>query len=93
VRLLARPRIPVTAGSIVIEMAGPERVRKLLLAPNAAPVYTRRRAIGAIEILACGDDSAVRPRTGNPQKFAIRAETDENPKNVWTLKRLSPVAS
>jgi hypothetical protein len=78
---------------MVIEMAGPERVKRLLLAPNATPVFTRRRAIGAIEILALGDDSIVRPRSGNPQKFAIRAETDENPKNVWTYKRLRLVES
>lgn len=87
--VLARPRIPVTSGSTVIEMAGPERALRLLDAGNASPVYTRARRLGAIELLAQGDDFRVKCRRGNPQKFTTRAETSDNPKNVWMYKRIA----
>jgi hypothetical protein len=30
----------------------------------------------------------LRPRAGNPQALSHAAETDENPRGVWTLKKL-----
>ena len=35
-----------------------------------------------------GDDSRLRPRYGNPQALVHDAETDENSRGVWVLKKL-----
>jgi hypothetical protein len=43
---LTNGRILVTAGPRIVEIAGPERVRQLLAAPNAVAV--RKRKTGAI---------------------------------------------
>ena len=89
---LAKRLIPViTSQQQIVEMAGPARVKRLLGASNARAVYTRRRCIGAIELFNYGDDSRSKPRAGNPQEFSFRSETEENPKNVWALKRLELV--
>jgi hypothetical protein len=42
----------------------------------------------AIELSPHGDDSWLRPRSGNPQALSHDAETDENPRRCWTFKRL-----
>lgn len=89
---LARKRIPVTSGSNLIEMAGPERVHSLLTAVNASPVYVRRTgAIAAIELQNYGEDFRIPGAFNNPFKFSFNAETNDNPRNVWCLKRLSLV--
>ena len=44
--LLPKGRILVSAGPRIVEIAGPERVRQLLAAPNAVAV--RKRKTGAI---------------------------------------------
>jgi hypothetical protein len=86
---LARPRIPVFSGPRLLEMASLERVLVLLEAPNAVPVRVRKtQAIAAIEILAYGDDERLLPRSDNPQALSHDAETDENPRGVWALKKL-----
>jgi hypothetical protein len=41
---LSNGRILVTAGPRIVEIAGPERVRQLLAAPNAVAVRNARRA-------------------------------------------------
>jgi hypothetical protein len=69
-------------------MADDIRVRRLQNAVNAEPV--RRRKDGRlmrIHLHAHGDDYAMRSRHGNPQNDVHHAETDTNPKNVWTFKR------
>jgi hypothetical protein len=48
------------------------------------------KAIAAIEIVTCGDDSRLRPRSGNPQALSHDSETDENPRGVWMFKKLPP---
>ena len=86
---LARKRIPVTSGSNLIEMAGPERVHSLLTAVNASPVYVRRTgAIAAIELLNYGEDFRTPSAFHNPFKFSFKAETNDNPRNVWCFKHL-----
>ena len=90
---LARPRIPVTVGSLVIEMAGLARAMRILQARNASPVYTRKRTLGAIELRNFGDDSQIKPAGGNPQRLSTCAETEQNPNNVWMLKPLKLVTS
>jgi hypothetical protein len=70
-------------------MAGLERVLALLEAPNAVPVRVRKtQAIAAIELLNYGDDTRLQSRYGNPQALVHTAETDENPRGVWVLKKL-----
>jgi hypothetical protein len=89
--VIARPRIPVVSGPRLLEMAGMERVLALLEAPNAVPVRVRKtKAIAAIQLVAYGDDTRLRPRCGNPQALSHTGETDENPRGVWTLKKLGP---
>jgi hypothetical protein len=89
---LARERIPVTVGSLVIEMAGPARVKRLLRARNAKPVFTARKTIGAVELLNYGDDSRIKPSDSDPQTLSIKSETDVNPQNVWMLKPLKLIS-
>ena len=84
-------RIPVSSGPRIVEFAGPERVRYLLLAPNAKVVRRRKtQAIVAIVLEPYGDDHRLRQRAGNPQKLSHLSETPENPRGVWTFKRLQP---
>jgi hypothetical protein len=86
---VARPRIPVVSGPRLIEMAGLERVLALLAAPNAKPVVVHKtKAIAAIELLNYGDDERLQSHSGNPQALSHAAEADENPRGVWTLKKL-----
>jgi hypothetical protein len=41
-----------------------------------------------LELLPHGDDTRLQPRYGNPQALVHDAETDENPRGVWALKKL-----
>ena len=82
----------MTAGPRLIEFAGPERVRSLLLAPDARAVrQSKIQAIVAIVLEPWGDDSRLHARGGNPQKLSHNAETAENPPRVWAFKKLEPV--
>ena len=90
---LSKGRILVTAGPRIVEIAGPERVRQLLAAPNAVAVRKRKTgAVVAIQLLEWGDDSRLHTCDGYPQKLSHCHETPENPHGVWTLKRLAPPA-
>jgi hypothetical protein len=74
-------------------MAGLERVLAPLTAPNAVPVRAHKtKAIAAIQLLPHGDDTRLRPRSGNPQALSHDAETDDNPQGVWAFKKLPPAA-
>jgi hypothetical protein len=87
-------RIPVSSGPRLIEFAGPERVRRLLQAPNARVIRKHKtQAIVAIVLEPYGDDSRVHTRAGDPQKLSHNAETAENPRRVWTFKKLEPPLS
>jgi hypothetical protein len=86
-------RIPVLAGQRLIEFADPARVRQLLLAPNARAVRRRKGTLVEIQIAVHGDDSRVRPREGTAQSLVHRAETEENPRRVWALKKLVDVTA
>ena len=88
---LSKGRILVTAGPRIVEIAGPERVRQLLAAPNAVAVRKRKTgAIVAIQLLDFGDNLRIPSKYGNPQRLSHNAETPENPPRVWTFKRLEP---
>jgi hypothetical protein len=82
-------RVCIMSGGAVIEIVDPQRARQILRAPNAIPIAsTPRKLIAAIELVDHGADWRIRSRWNNPQKLVLRSETDENPANVWTLKRL-----
>lgn len=69
-------------------MADAARVRQLQTAPNAT--FVRRHRDGhlmRIVLTSHGDDYAVRPHHGNPQTDVHDAETESNPRRVWTFKR------
>jgi hypothetical protein len=84
--------VPVTSGPRLLEFACPERVRQLAAAPNARVVRRRKhRAIVCVVLEPCGDDSRIHTRDTNPQKLSHNAETAENPRRVWTFKKLEPV--
>ena len=91
---LPKGRILVTAGPRIVEIAGPERVRQLLAAPNAVAVRKRKTgAIVAIQLLDFGDNLRIPSKYGNPQRLSHNAETPENPSRVWALKRLPASAA
>jgi hypothetical protein len=69
-------------------MADDIRVRQLAHASNAEFVICHKDGrLVRIILHAYGDDYARRRRGGNPQNDVHNAETDTNPKNVWTFKR------
>jgi hypothetical protein len=91
---LSKGRILVTAGPRIVEIAGPERVRQLLAAPNAVAVRKRKTgAIVAIQLLDYGDNLRVPSKYGNPQRLSYNHETPDNPHGVWTFKRLPAPAA
>ena len=86
-------RIPVRAGPRLIEFAGPERVRRLLQAPNARIVRKHKtKEIVCIVLEPYGDDYRVHEHNGNPQRLSHNHETPENPNRVWTFKKIEPRA-
>jgi hypothetical protein len=73
-----------------IELAGPQRARRVLGAFNARGVRRRRdRKVVEIQLANHGDDTREPARLGNPQRYSHDSETDTNPANVWTLKRIA----
>ena len=86
-------RIPVCAGPRCIEFAGPERVRRLLTAPNVTVIRRcKDEAVACILLEEYGDDALLHTRGGNPRKLSHHSETAENPPRVWTFKRIRPLA-
>lgn len=76
------------AGARCVEFACPERVRRLLQAPNAHAVRQRKsNQIVEIQVDEYGDDSRLPARLGNPQELSTNREGEENPPNVWHFKR------
>lgn len=73
----------------MIELAGAARALRILKAPNAEAVRRHKdRAIVQINLVAHGDDTEMKPRRGNPFAYSYDGETENNPANVWALKRL-----
>ena len=86
--------IPVFTGYGKVEMADAVRVRQLEGALNAE--FVRRHKDGRlmrINLYSHGDDYARRAHHDNPQSDVHNAETDTNPRNVWTYKRLCGTAA
>jgi hypothetical protein len=83
-------RVPVYAGPRIREFAGPERVRRLLAAPNVRPVVKHKTgAVVGVELLEWGDDSRLDARGGNPLRLSHNHETPENPPRCWMFKQLT----
>lgn len=77
------------AGARCVEYAGPERVRRLLQAPNTQAIRQRKsKVIVEIQVEEHGDDSRLPARMGNPHHLSTDREGEDNPPNVWRFKRL-----
>ena len=92
-------RIPVcNEEGVIVERCDPARARRLAAAPNATVVRKRVRGslrrfgqrgeIVRIILDSAGDDSHQKRQHGNPRSYSHNHETDTNPENVWTLKRI-----
>lgn len=80
-------RIPVFSGPRLLEMADPQRVEVLLLAPNVRPIFRHKRTLVQLLVEDYGDSSRVPAKCGNPQKLSTNLEADDNPQNVWKFKK------
>jgi len=81
-------KVPVYTQYGVLEMADASRVRQLAQASNAEFVWRHKDGqLMRINLTSYGEDYGRRGRAGNPQKDVYRAESDENPPNVYTFKR------
>jgi hypothetical protein len=85
-------RVPVcNAEGLIVERADASRVRILEAASNATVVRKGiRKGGGIVRIVlgSAGDDSLRDARQGNPLTYSHNKDTEDNPVNVWTLKRL-----
>ena len=83
------PRVPVFAGPRCIEYAGPERLVRLLAAPNAIPIIQHKtKTVVRVELLSYGDDTRLKSKQTNAQNLTYRSEDEWNPPGVLALKRL-----
>ena len=87
-------KIPVYSQYGLVEMADAARVRQLERAPNAEFIRKRSRGYKLMQIMlfSYGRDDGMPPRSGNPQSTVHDAETEQNPANVWTFKRVTEAA-
>jgi hypothetical protein len=76
------------AGSALVEMADPSRVRALMLGCNVRVIRRHKRHIVELQLLNHGDSYRIPPKWGNPQKLSTNVDTPDNPLGVWTLKKL-----
>lgn len=82
-------RVPVMSGFRCLERADAARVARLVRARNVVAI--RRHKDGEIvelQVSARGDDSEKRARGGNPLAYSYDGEAEDNPPNVWALKRI-----
>ncbi len=81
-------RVPVMCGEACLELAGPERLRYLLKAPNVRAV-TRRgdRKVVELQVRDCGGEPNVPSSGGNASTESHDHETPTNPPRCWTLRR------
>jgi hypothetical protein len=75
------------AGPRLLEMADPQRVEVLLLAPNVRPILRHKKTLVELQIEDYGDSSRIPPKWGKPQKLSTDFEADDNPPTVWKFKR------
>ena len=81
------------AGSRMIELAGPARVKRLAEGVNVRIVRKHKtREIVEVQLLDYGDDSRRKELWANPRKLSIDSENDENPAGTWMLKPLMLVS-
>jgi hypothetical protein len=82
------------AGSRMIELAGPARVKRLAEGVNVRIVRKHKtREIVEVQLLDYGDDSQRKELWANPRKLSIDTDNDQNPSGVWMLKPLFLVDS
>jgi len=77
------------SGLRCLELAGPERMRRLAESSNVHLVRRRSsRQVVEIQISDQGDYSRVPASHGNPLSYSHKHETATNPEKVWTLKHI-----
>jgi hypothetical protein len=82
-------RVPVMCGLECVELADASRVERLRTARNAKLIRRRRDGqVVEIQLREAGDDYKLPARLGNPGRYAYDNETPDNPRGVWTLKRV-----
>jgi hypothetical protein len=75
-----------------IELADRPRVARLATAPNVTLVRTRAGEVVRVNIQDFGDAATAVGMHGNSLSYSYNYETEENPKNVWALKRIPTAA-
>jgi hypothetical protein len=88
-------RIPVcNSDEVIIDRVCLSRASRIALAPNARVVrfgHSRKRKRGEIARIVLrevGDCSLDDSMYGNPRAYSHKRETETNPENCWTLKRI-----
>lgn len=82
------------SGCRLVELAGPERARRLAQAANAEVIRKGKTGrIVEIHLHDHGDDSRRKEIWSDPRKLSIDAETEESPNGVWSLKHLFLIGS
>lgn len=82
-------RIPVRADGVIVERVDHSRALHLAKASNAEVIRKRKtKEIVGINLKSAGDDSGLDRRHNNPRSHSHKNETETNPPNCWTLKRI-----
>lgn len=80
------------AGPRCLELADLSRAYALSVAPNVRIVRRRRTGeIIEVNIAEVGDDSHLKSTSGSSIWLVHKHESETNPPNVWTHKRVPPV--
>ena len=81
-------RIPVRdPDNNIIERVDASRARRILMSRNATAIRHRKGQLLGINLRSMSDDW-VEPLHANPRSYSHKNETESNPPNVWTLKRI-----
>jgi hypothetical protein len=80
-------RIPIMTGLRCLELASPERARRIAHGANVRLVRRRRsHQVVEIQLVEHGNDDREPAKMGNPLVYSHDNETDRNPGGCWTLK-------
>lgn len=81
-------RIPIMTGLRCLELASPERARRVARGANVRVVRRRcDRQVVELQVVEYGNDERLPAKMGNPLAYSHCNDTDVNPAGCWTLKR------
>lgn len=83
-------RVPVFGpNDHIVALIAPAEVRRYQDAPNARVVRVKKTGqVVRINLKTLSDDTSMVVHRGNPRRYSFDHETETNPANVWTLRRL-----